>query len=123
MKVTLLSLALLGSPSAFAASDRLPQLDVDALCKATSAVDKAAGLAEAQGASDCMRDEMAAKQQLVAVWSTSAGPVRDRCEGEAIAGDSQSYVDLLTCMQMENLVHPAPSAAPLRGTSKKRYAK
>jgi hypothetical protein len=49
MKAALLSLAFLGSQSvtipAMQASDRIPHLNVEALCKATSARDKAMGQA------------------------------------------------------------------------------
>jgi hypothetical protein len=123
MKAVLFSLALLGSQSALAVSDRVPQLNVEALCKSTSAIDEAMDLAEAQSFSDCMRDEMTAQQQLGAIWATSAGPARDQCEGEAVAGDTQSYVDLLTCMQMANAVTSVSPPAPLREASKGRNSK
>jgi hypothetical protein len=100
MKVVLLSAALLGNQLVIPVSDRVPKLNVEALCKSTTADDKAMGLALAQSFTDCMRDETNAQQQLSTVWASTSGPVRDRCEGEAVAGGSQSYVDLLTCIRM-----------------------
>jgi len=124
MKAALLTLALLGGQPVIPVSDRVPHLNVEALCKATAADDKANGIALGQSVENCMRDETTAQQQLAAVWSSNAGPVRDRCEAEAMIGDdSQSYVDLLTCMQAAGLALTASPAVALRGASKKRNAK
>jgi hypothetical protein len=124
MKAILFSLAMLGSHSFVPVSDRVPELKVDALCKATSETDKAMGLALAQSVSDCMHDESAAQQQLATVWSTTKPAVRDGCESEATSGGIQSYVDLLTCIQMTDTSSASSSASasasPLRGASKKR---
>lgn len=121
MRAALLSLALLGSQSVLA-SDRVPKLNVEAMCKATAATDKAMGLALAQSFGACMRDENTAHQQLLTLWQKNPGSVRDECEGEATAGGIQSYVDLLTCMQMADWVTPASQATRLRGASKNRNA-
>jgi hypothetical protein len=124
MKAALLSLALLGGQSAILVSDRVPHLRIEALCKATAADDKENGIVLGQSFENCMRDETAALQQLTAVWSSNAGTVRDRCETEAMIGDdSQSYVDLLTCMQAAGLANTASPAISLRGASKNRNAK
>ena len=61
MKVVALSLlALLGAapPVTIPVSDKIPVLNVEALCKATVEDDKANGLSDAQSFSDCVRDEM-----------------------------------------------------------------
>lgn len=123
MEAALLSLALLGSPAVIPVSDRVPQLNVEALCKETTAVDKTMGLAEAQSLADCLRDEKDAQQQLIALWPANPGAVRDRCEGEAVAAGSQSYVDLLTCLQMTDLANSLSNSTPLKGGSKNRNKK
>ncbi|MBR0831141.1 hypothetical protein JQ596_37105 [Bradyrhizobium manausense] len=123
MKAALLALSLLGHP-AIPISDRVPIFNVEALCRDVSADDKASGLALAQDASECMRDETLAQQQLSSTWLTVPGPARESCEGEAAAGGIASYVDLLTCLQMAGWANPAPPpAAPLRGASKRRNTK
>lgn len=119
MNATLLSLALLGSSILVPVSDRVPELKVEALCQATTALDKSMGLSEPQSFSDCMRDETAAQQQLRTLWQTSAVPLRDSCEGEA-SSVSQSYVDLLTCIQMADLANSMSDMPKLRGASKNR---
>jgi hypothetical protein len=123
MNAALLSLALLGSQPLITISDRIPELNVEALCKATTAADKAMGLALAQSYDGCMSDETAARQQLTAVWQANPASVRDRCEGEAVATGTQSYVDLLTCIQMTDEANPALQKTQLRGAGKNRNAK
>lgn len=120
MIAVLFSMAMLISQSVIPVSDRVPELKVEALCKATTETDKAMGLALAQSFPDCMRDEGAAQKQLSTLWSTTKPGVRDQCEGEATSGGIQSYVDLLTCIQMTDTATALASAQPLRGASKNR---
>jgi hypothetical protein len=123
MKAALLSFALLGSQPAVLISDRVPQFNVEAVCRAAVADDKANGIVLGQPFENCMRDETAAQQQLSTLWQANTGPVRDRCEREAAIGDTPSYVDLLTCMEMAGLTNSPSSPAPLRGASKNRNSK
>lgn len=118
MKAAPLSLALLGGQVVIGVSDRVPQFNVEALCNETTAVDKTMSLAEPQSFANCMRDEKDAQQQLTTLWSANPGAVRDRCEGEAVAAGTPSYVDLLTCLQMTDLVNSQSTGAPLKGGSK-----
>src|SRR5512144_423313 len=99
MKIAILSAAMLASQLATPVSDRVPKLNVEATCKASGAADKAMGLVLAQNYDDCMRDENAAQQQLLPIWLSNPDQVRNQCEGEATAAGSESYVDLLTCLQ------------------------
>ncbi len=98
-------------------------LNVEATCKATVATDKAMGLDLAQSYDDCMRDENAAQQQLASVWPANSDELRSRCEGEATAGGSDSYVDLLTRMQMADCANSLAPTPALRGASKNRNNK
>ena len=123
MKIALLSLAMMGGQFTVPVSDRVPQLNVEATCKATTATDKAMGLALPQSYEDCMRDENNALQQLHAVWLSNSDAVRNQCEGEATAGGSDSYVDLLTCVQMAGWDKSTPPTPTLRGASKNRNNK
>jgi len=56
MKAAFLSLALIAGP-VIPASDRVPQSNVDALCKPTTDADKTMGLSNPQRLADFMRDE------------------------------------------------------------------
>ena len=121
MKIVIFSMAMLGSQLVTPVSDRIPKLDVEATCKATVADDKAMGLVLAQSYEECMRDENEAQNQLAPVWLSSPSDTRRTCEQEATAGGSDSYVDLLTCIQMAGWA--SPPAHPLRGASKNRNKK
>lgn len=123
MKIALLSMAMIGGQLVIPVSDRVPKLNVEATCKATVATDKAMGLALPQTYEDCMRDENAAQQELTSVWLSNSNEIRNQCEGEATAGGSDSYVDLLTCMQMADAAKSLSPAPKLRGASKNRNSK
>jgi hypothetical protein len=121
MKAALLALSLLGQQPV-PVSDHVPVIDVQALCSDVSADDKASGLA--RDASACVSDEKAAQQQLESIWLTVPAGPRDTCESLAMAGGGQSYVDLLTCLQMAGWTSPgAPDATQLKGAGKNRNAK
>ena len=116
MKAALLVLSLLGQPK-ISISDRVPIFNVEALCRDVSADDKASGLTLAQDAGECVRDKTIAQQQLSSTWLTVPGPARASCEGEAAAGGIESYVDLLTCLQMAGWANPNFAAeAPAQGS-------
>lgn len=121
MKIALLSIAMLGSQFVTPISDRVPKLNVEATCKASVEADK--GLVLGQSYDDCMRDENSAQQQLLPIWLSNSDQIRNQCEGEATAAGSESYVDLLTCLQMASLDKSSAPAPALRGASKNRNKK
>lgn len=118
MKAALLALSLFGQ-SPILISDRIPIIDVEAQCSDVLAEDKSSGLPT--DASKCMDDEKSAQQQLSSMWlKVPAGP-RESCEALAMAGGAQSYVDLLTCLQMAGWTDPgSPNPTQLKGASKNR---
>ncbi|MHC2620628.1 hypothetical protein ACVIW2_002660 [Bradyrhizobium huanghuaihaiense] len=118
MKIAFLSLALVGQPVPIPVSDKVPVLNVEALCKATVDNAKAQGLTAVQSFSDCMKDEKQARQQISTLWATSPSDVRNRCEGTASI-ETQSYVELLTCLQAA-VVSAHPELVPPRRSSKDR---
>jgi hypothetical protein len=122
MIVALISIALvsqLGSPLAIPVGDRMPAINVEKTCKDSLSADKEGRIALAQPLENCMRDENEAKQQLDAAWSTYSAPLRERCEREATLLGEGSYVDLLTCVQMNEPATLTPTG-DLRGASKNR---
>jgi hypothetical protein len=123
MKLALLSIAVasqLGSPLVIPVGDRVPAIDVQRSCKATAATNKAMDLDLSQSVANCLRDEDAARLQLIGIWSTYSASIRDRCEKEAtITPGTASYVDLLTCIQMTDASNLSPTTG-LRGASKDR---
>ena len=122
MKVALLSLAVFGTELMTPVSDRVPELNVDALCKARSADDKKMQISEMESVADCLRDENAAKQQLSTVWGSTFRPIRDRCESEVLFSlGTRSYLDLVSCIQISNDTKSVSPAT--KGTSKNRNTK
>ena len=67
MKAALLALSLLGQ-SPLQISERVPVIDIEALCSDVLADDKASGLVH--DASSCVGDETVALQQLNTMWPT-----------------------------------------------------
>jgi hypothetical protein len=90
-------LLLLFTPPALG---RMPELNVEAICKSRSADAKMMQSAPLESTADCVRDEEAAKQQLSTLWASTSVPIRNRCESEARSLGTTSYLDLLTCIQI-----------------------
>jgi hypothetical protein len=93
--------------ASFAAAQEVPTLDVGALCRAQA---KAAQAKAAQALADaCLADEKKAREDLVRQWAQFSPDSRARCTGVAksVAG-AQSYVELLTCLQIAKDVKGLP---------------
>lgn len=78
-----------------------PKLNVKAICQSREADARMLRSTPAQSRADCERDEQTAKQQLVGVWATTSAATRNRCQADARSLGTTSYLDLLTCIQME----------------------
>jgi len=93
-----------------------PSAQCEATCRAGVGADRAG-----QTYDTCMRDENDARQQLNTIWLTSSDAVRNECVGEATAGGSDSYVDLLTCLQIASWNKSTP--LPPNRTERARTAR
>jgi hypothetical protein len=58
-----------------------------------------------------MRDENGAKAELASLWPKVPGDVRRSCLDEVKIGGSASYVELLTCSQMNAWSRTPPGTA------------
>ena len=85
-----------------AGADRLPQLDVEPVCK---------GIAEQGGVTfrdpavpqekkNCIESELAVREQLSKQWSSFSADDRTHCLNETTMGGESSYTELLTCLEM-----------------------
>ncbi len=76
-----------------AAADKLPAFDIAKNCR-----EEVAGGINSSGA--CSKDETDAKNQLANRWSEFGAPNKKACVGESAIGGEESYVELLTCLEM-----------------------
>src|SRR5215472_17601688 len=89
-------------------ADEVPNFDISKSCKADVQAfqSNASGQASSTG---CLTDERNARATLVSQWTQFAPDSRARCT--RMVGDgaaSQSYVELLTCLQMAKDVKGLP---------------
>jgi hypothetical protein len=87
-----------------AIADEVPTYDVRKTCKADVQAYPTAGNVDG-----CLRDEQNARTTLVSQWTQFAADNRTRCS--RMVGDPagpQSYVELLTCLQMARDVKTVP---------------
>ena len=75
------------------AADRVPHFDIAKNC-----TDEVAG--GASTAQACKNDETTAKDEVVKRWSQFSAANRKSCVGESSIGGEQSYVELLSCLEM-----------------------
>ncbi len=100
MRAALLTLAVISSQLTTPVANRVPELNVEKLCKLRSAQDKIMRQPESQSVADCVREETDAKQDLIKIWEKTDGSIRARCVNEAIVLGTRSYLDFLSCLQI-----------------------
>ena len=84
----------------------VPELNINAICKARKADAKALRSPPDQSTADCVRDEETAKQQLATLWPSTSVSIRKQCESDARSLHTTSHLDLLTCIQIEEDTRP-----------------
>ena len=77
------------------AADQLPTFDIARNCNAETA-----GLAIGTGIEACTKDETDAKNELAKRWSQFGASEKKACVAASSTGGEQSYVELLTCLEM-----------------------
>jgi len=78
------------------AADRIPAFDIVRNCSAEVA---AAGIEKVAG---CAKDETDAKNELDKRWLDFGVSDKQACVGESSMAIEQSYVELLTCLEMSS---------------------
>jgi hypothetical protein len=96
--------ALFGVIAEAAWADDVPKLDYKKSCRVDVAAYPGGG-----GNKACLTDEQNARKTLVTQWNRFSPASRARCTGMVtdLIGD-QSYVELLTCLQMSRDVLTLP---------------
>jgi len=85
------------------AADEPPAFDLVRNCNSEAAGDVSGG-----GVASCTKDETEAKNELTKRWSQFDASQKKTCIGEASTGGDQSYVELLTCLEMSSDTFRAP---------------
>jgi hypothetical protein len=91
----IIALLLFGTGAALAGSP--PKLDVQATCRRAQPLSGA----EKSAYQGCMNDETDAQKELVKTWSSFKGGAQATCVQETKIGGAPSYVELLTCLQLD----------------------
>jgi hypothetical protein len=102
------SMLFLASQLVIAVADDVPQFDIRRGCKIDSSAD--ANFSMSETIKRCMDDEQNAKNQLQTQWAGFIGSDRAMCM-TSTTGDPAtppSYVDLLTCLQDQQLARKLP---------------
>jgi hypothetical protein len=97
----LLAFAALLFLPASPAFGREPELNIKAICNSRALDAKLLQSTSDQSIADCIHDEEAAKGKLGALWESTSATIRKRCQTDARSLGTTSYLDLLTCIQME----------------------
>ncbi len=86
------------------AADRMPELNIEPSCRA--AANAAAVLARNEDT--CKRDENDARGKLQQDWGTFNAGQKNHCVTLSRLGGAQSYVELLTCLEMAKAADNLP---------------
>ena len=92
----ILSVLMLGTNLLTPISDEVPPLDVAASCKAAAEI----SLVDSQIYDSCLKEEFAARDQLMTSWLSFPAADRASCSAEASTAGAASYVDFLVCLQI-----------------------
>ena len=87
---------LLATSHIVLAADTVPKLNYEPSCRAAVETSAIAGRDE----NSCKRDEEAARDSLVKVWTQYSTVQRTHCVKLTSLGGPPSYVELLTCLEM-----------------------
>jgi len=77
------------------AADGIPDFDIARNCSAD-----VASVGIGSGLAACKKDETDAKNELDTRWRQFGASHKHTCIGESTTGGDQSYVELLTCLEM-----------------------
>jgi len=98
-----LPIVILASLHPIAVADAVPKFDIARECRSEG------GPPEVQ--QRCVADEAQARDQLQKEWAQFIPRARVQCDGEASSDGTASYVEFLTCLEMERDVRAERDAA------------
>jgi hypothetical protein len=93
---------LLGSQLIIAVADPIPTIDIRKTCQAAAGV--LTGTTSQNDVEICMSSERRAREQIIKDWAQYAPADRTRCVQAGAKVYLPSYVEWLTCLEMETAV-------------------
>jgi len=108
--------ATLAIATSVAAAAEFPTISIERTCRGAQPLDAQ----ETRPVETCARDEREARSQLEAQWAKFAEHNRRLCVEQTNLGDSPSYVEVLTCLQMYDSNASGASAPPSAGLGSNR---
>jgi len=97
-----LTLIFLGSQLVTAAAEGVPTIDVQKTCRAAASV--TSSVSTQRDVDICVSSELKAREQMVKDWGQYATGDKARCVQTAPRAYLPSYVEWLTCLEMETAV-------------------
>jgi hypothetical protein len=88
---------LLASSHIWLAAERVPVLDIEPSCRAAAS----AAISGGRNEDACKKDEQAARTKLEQNWNQFTPTQQAHCVRLSTLGGSPSYVELLTCLEID----------------------
>jgi hypothetical protein len=104
----LASIILLAGLSTAQAAD-VPKLDVERMCRESANADPTIDYS----AKRCIDSEYQARDELAKKWQNFSASERQECTGVATMGGTASYVELITCLEMDQAVRQERAKAKI----------
>jgi hypothetical protein len=104
---------LLGSHLLVAAPGGIPTVDIHKTCQAAAGImtNLMSGTTAEHDLDVCVSSEQAAHEQIIKDWATYSSAERTQCVQPSVY--LPSYVEWLTCLEMEKSVRKPNSASPM----------
>ena len=103
---------LVGSQLLIAAPAGVPSVDIRKTCQAAAGAmtELMAGSTVQQDLDVCLSSEQAAREQIIKDWATFSSAERTQCVQPSVY--LPSYIEWLTCLEMEKSVRKPNSSSP-----------
>ncbi len=113
----------LGSHLLVATSAAVPSVDIRKTCQAAASVmtELMAGSTVERDLEACLSSEQEARNQIIKDWTTYSSTERAYCVQPTVY--LPSYVEWLTCLEMEKEVRSQGSASPMTPSSTPRHSR
>jgi len=87
----------------------LPNYKMENACKGATEIEGS------RGYNDCIEEETAAKAKLASNWQSRSLTAREECASSQNGDLSQSYVEVMTCLQMKDWLKDSDSVGAVKG--------